>query len=80
MSPLAWMLSLALRVAAWIRTRVLAVAAWIYCRAYARTVEPLVDAWGSLCRLRDRWRLSWTDEEMERELGRAEAIRKGEDK
>ena len=65
---------------AWIRTRGLRVAAWISCRAYARALEPMVQAWGLLRRLRDRVRLGWTDEEMERELARAEAIRKGEGK
>jgi hypothetical protein len=40
----------------------------------------MVQAWGLLRRLRDRVRLGWTDEEMERELARAEAIRKGEGK
>ncbi len=55
-------------------------AAWVFCRLHARAPEPLVSAWAGLCRLRDRAGLGWTDEEMERALARADAIRKGERK
>lgn len=46
----------------------LLLAAWFICRAINDGEVPWAERWEWLCRLRDRWRLGWTDAEMQTAL------------